>query len=162
MTVVVVLSQTLRQKEAGQFLYSVDGEQKAVITQFQSTLDAGEFPPDTKFLSWSPDPKPPPSARTTSFLSRVKTWVSGGSSIGLRIDRWLRSTEWRLRYLDRVITVFESRRDLEWDFGNSNLNEVLESCFRDDNGGEVVVFDLFDLPAALSFAEGRPCRVTVR
>ena len=162
MTVVVVLSQTLRQKEAGQYLYSIAGEQKAVITQFQSTLDEGEFPPDTRFLSWSQDRKPPPSARTTSFLSGAKTWVRGGSALGLRIDRWLRSAEWRLRYFDRVLALVESRRDAVWDFDNSDLIKVLESCFGDDTEGEVVVFDLFDLPSTLGFVENRQCRVLVR
>ena len=108
-----------------------------MITQFQSTLDEGEFPPDTRFLSWSQDRKPPPSARTTSFLSGAKTWVRGGSALGLRIDRWLRSAEWRLRYFDRVLALVESRRDAVWDFDNSDLIKVLESCFGDDTEGEV-------------------------
>lgn len=162
MTVVAVLSQPLRQKEAAIYLQSRTAVRRVVVTRYLSALEMSEFPSDTDFLSWSPAPKPPPSSRVASGLSRLKRWVRSGSSLGLRIDRWMRSAEWRLRYLDRALAVVESRNVSRWDFRNPALVETLESQASTNDDCEVAVFDLFDLPAVLTFARDRECRVTVQ
>ena len=162
MIVVAVLSQTLRQVEAGQYLSDRRREVTSVITRHAEALEPFVFPPDTRILSWSSEPKPPPSARTAGFVGRLKSWVRGGSSAGMRIDRWLRSAEWRLRYLDRVLALVESRRAEEWDVDNAELIEALESALPEEREAEIVVFDLFDLPTVLSFARPRAIRVIVR
>ena len=161
MTVIVVLSQTMRQREAGMFLSDINADRKIAVTQFQHTLDEDLFPPETMFMSWSTTPGVSPSAVATNFMNRMKSSMRGGSLLGVRIDRWLRSAEWRLRYLDRAMALLESRRGAGWNFDNSALIDTLQSCL---GGGEceVVVFDLFDLPTALRCAETQQCRVLVR
>jgi len=162
MSLVAVLSQPLRQSEAATFLRSSEAERKLVITRYVSAIDVTEFPSDTEFFSWSPSPKPPPSSRMVIGLARLKRWVRGGSGLGVRIDRSVRSAEWRLRYLDRILAVVESRKDSHWDLQNPALVEVLNSEVSDETGTEIAVFDLFDLPAVLSHARDRTSRVVVR
>lgn len=162
MTVVVLMSQTLRQREAAKFLRDIRADRKAVVTQFQSDIETALFPADTQFHSWSHHRSKPVSARATSVVRRLKSWLFGGSPAAFRIDRWLRAAEWRLRYLDRIVAVVGSRRLATWDFDNDDLITILVDCFEDTGEGQLVVFDLFDLPTALKFAEGHPVSISVR
>jgi len=162
MTVVVVLSQPLRQKEAATYLRTRDDAKKVVVTRFLNALDMHEFPEDTTFRSWSTGPKPPPSTRAVVGLGRLKRWIRSGSGFGLWVDRWARSADWRLRYLDRLFAVLESGRGSRWDLQNRSLAEVLGREVTDNVETEIAVFDLFDLPAVVSFADAHPCTVLVR
>jgi len=162
MTVVVVLSQPLRQSEAATYLRTRDDAKKVVVTRFLNALDTHEFPEDTTFRSWSTSPKPPPSARAVVGLGRLKRWIRSGSGLGLWVDRWARSADWRLRYLDRVFAALESGRGSRWDLQNRSLAEILGREITDDVETEIAVFDLFDLPAVVSFSDAHPCTVLVR
>ena len=159
--VATVLSQPLRQNEAALFLRSKEAERKLVISRYVNALEQSEFPPGTEFVSWASSPKPPPSSRLVIGLSRLKRWIRGGSHIALRIERWARAAEWRMRYLDRAAAMVESRRASNWNLENPALVEILERDLGEDTENEIVVFDVFDLPAVMRYAEGRECRVTV-
>lgn len=159
--VAVVLSQPLRQGEAGKYLRSKDAERRLIVTRYLNAIEQSEFPPGTEFFTWSPSPKPPPSSRIVIGLSRLKRWIRGGSGIGLFIDRWARSAEWRMRYLDRAVAMIESRRASNWDLENPALVSVLENELSAQTISEIAVFDVFDLPAVLRYAETKECRVAV-
>jgi hypothetical protein len=161
MTVVVVLSQPLRQKEAAMYLHSRTGVRRVVVTRFSTDVDMAEFPADTEFLTWSPDVRQPPSSRAVTRLSKLKRWIRSGSNLGLRIDRWVRSAEWRLRYLDRLLAMLESRRASHWNLRNPALVELLKVQTSSGDDCEVTVFDVFDLPAVLAFVEDKKCRVAI-
>lgn len=160
MTVAVVLSQVLRQNEAATYLRSYQSDRKLVITRYVDALDASVFPADIEVVSWAPSPKPPPSSRLTITVSRLKRWIRSGSGAGRHIERWARSAEWRLRYLDRVVAMLESRKASTWDLENPALVALLEAELAPSDD-EIVVFDLFDLPAVLRYSREKSCRVTL-
>lgn len=163
MTVIAVLSQPLREKEAAVYLHKRRGARNVVVTRFLDELDSSAFPPDTTFLAWSPTHRTQrPSARVATMLGRLKKWVRSGSTMGLRIDRWVRSADWRFRYMDRLVSVVEAGRGSHWAVRNDALNQVLESEIGDRPGSEIAVFDLFDLPTVVSFATTHQCSVVVR
>jgi hypothetical protein len=160
MTVFVVLSQPLRQKEAAIYLHSRTGVRRVVVTRFPTDVDMAEFPADTEFLTWSPVGRQPPSSRAVTRLGKLQRWIRSGSNLGLRIDRWIRSAEWRLRYIDRGLAMMESRKASRWNLRNPDLVELLRVQTSSEADCEIKVFDLFDLPAVLAFAENE-CRVTI-
>jgi hypothetical protein len=161
MKTIAVMSQPLRQKEAAQFLGSRPGE-KVVITRFLEGLDSTGFPEGTIFRAWSSSPKPPPSARAVMGLGRLKRWARSGSSVGLRVERWARSIDWRLRYVDRFYAAMGARGDDLWDLENPDLVAVLREEVDDPGQCTIAVFDLFDLPAVIPLAGDPGCSISVR
>lgn len=162
MSVVVLMSQPLREKQAAAFLRSRrEGEAKVVLTRDTSVLDAAAFPPGTELVGWDVGGVRLPRTLSNRLITRASSWVRRSSWPGMAIDRWLRGAEWRLRYLDRVLALFRS------DLSPSGLDHPLvKEALRELATGrqldEIATFDLFDLPAALGVAEWHRCEVTVR
>lgn len=118
------------------------------------------LPPGTELMALAgPSAHPAVSAR---IVGRAEHWVKGGSALGARASRWLRSAEWRLRYVDRLKSLFESGKGPDSTFDQVDVSEALRELESSHVIEQIVVFDLFDLPPALAFAATRDLPVKVR
>lgn len=99
-----------------------------------------------------------------SMRSRFLDWSRGTSRLGPTVEQGLR----------RVLTIVRSQRSLPraepepapnpgWLVNRTeSLVKELELCHLQMPFERIVVFDLFDLPAALTFAEPKSIEVVVR
>lgn len=147
---IAVLSQPLRQKQAAQYLSSLaEHEIKVVVTRDTSRLDHSLFPADTRYFAWERSGVDVLSPR--SFASKLvdhgKRFVASGSPMASRIGRWLRAADWRLRYLDRLQSMVLAKREEAAFDAPSELVSIIDSLLAE--GAQIVVADLFDLPAVM-------------
>jgi len=146
---IVLLSQTMRHKQAAAYLWSrPEEEAKVVVSRDTSRLDVSAFPPATEFFAWGPQGGGSASPRTAAshFGERAKSYMRSGSPLAAALNRWLRSAQWRLRYVDRIQTIVKSIR-ASHEMDSDGLIELLQQLGAGDDANEIVIFDLFDLPA---------------
>ena len=164
MTVVVAMTQPLRVQQAATFLSSLPVEgRKVLLTGNPTLISEDDLPEGTDIRASAPSLGPRPSARalSTNAATRAAQWTKGGSRLGVRVDRWFRSAEWRLRYVDRVFTVIESGRRRRSPFNNDLMVEELMTIAAAEGLDQIAVFDLFDLPAVMSVSRAMGCEVVI-
>ncbi len=106
---------------------------------------------------------------------RIKKFTRGGSDIGVRLERFLNSLIWKMRYVYRVSEVFFNRvyrvrkKIKGWLSPLRNwkppryksVREELLTISAENQLDEILVFDLFDLPAVLDFVGDQAIKVKV-
>jgi ribosomal protein L30/L7E len=82
----------------------------------------------------------------------------------MRFDRAIRSTIWRLRYVDRLVTLKDLRKTQQKSLLASHkaITDMLNEIQKDEEISQLVVFDVFDLPPVLAFGETHSIPVSVR
>jgi len=107
---------------------------------------------------------------------RIKKFTRGGSDIGVRLERFLNSLIWKMRYVYRASEVFFNliyrlRRKVKGKLSPhrnwtppryKTLREELLTISEENQLDEVLVFDLFDLPSVLDFVGDQAIEVKVR
>lgn len=98
---------------------------------------------------------------------RFVAWTRSGSKLGLTAGRVARSVQRLLRRFSfsqppRPGPNIDHGANQDFPAAKQRLIEVLEVIDRDDPIESLVVFDLFDLPGAIEFAETRGIEVSVR
>ena len=169
MSVVAAITQPLRAAKCATFL-STHGRDRSftVLTGSPGSFDLVELPDstDVRFVAPSPDVLPTGRLFAGRLTQAVINWARSGSTLGIRVERWIRAILWRLRYLDRFAVLFlgrrRSRAPADIRLRNSPVLDELRSIQEDDPIESIIVFDLFDLPACLEFAEEHDIEVLVR
>ena len=167
MTTVAIITQAMRAAHCVAYLEQMEANDRvALITTDENLFQSPSLPEGLEIRVPAVDsPSPPTSALARSDIRRrVLRWARGGSTLGMKLDRIIRSTLWRLRYLDRLVSLKRMReselRRLE------ELHGEIASILADiDSGGsirQIIVFDVFDLVPALQFAGAREIPVLVR
>lgn len=162
MTFVIVISQPLRSPQAIQYAAGLpEDERKVVLTADPASIEQDSLPAGTEILPAAPPMRAAPSARVVAgVVGRARRWANGGSYLGSRLTRWIRSAEWRLRYMDRLRTLLDLRRR-----GGAGADKlIVETLAAIDDGDmeEIAVFDLMDLPAVVEFVGPSSIRIVVR
>ena len=110
---------------------------------------------------------------------RIKKFTRGGSDIGVRIERFLNRFIWKMRYLYRASEIFFNllinlkdmlRRKRKGKLLQQiykpplyeELSQELLAISKENQLDEILVFDLFDLPAVLDFVDDQAIEIKVR
>jgi len=82
----------------------------------------------------------------------------------MRFDRAIRSTIWRLRYVDRLVALKDLRKSQLKSLLASHeaISDLLSDINKDEAISQLIVFDVFDLPPVLAFGETYSIPVSVR
>ena len=165
MTLIAMMGQTLRVDDCSAFLRQAPGSWTVVVAD-RHGITQDDLPAGAHLVRLEVSPAPA-RGRLKSDLRR--------SALGLmrRGSSWGRYAENGLRRIKRVVAPADPSYDpMEGAEGNVNekwmqthtdeLLRFLKDLHERDPIGEVVVFDLFDLPAALAFAEPRRIPLSVR
>ena len=164
MTAFVLMGQTLRVDECIEFLRRDDNRWTVVVGDLHGTSEDA-FPHVSELVVMD-SPLAGAGRRFRADLRRSATrWMRRGSRIGRmaetgirRIRRLASTTRRRDDSVDPLVTP-----DSRWlDLHTEELLGLLEARNEQETVTEIVVFDLFDLPAALAFAERHGVPVSVR
>jgi len=167
MTAVAVMTQPLRAIYCAAYLHQIpESVPIRIITPDDRVMTSLDLPERAEFR------RPLSKARSvpTSSISRsrlrqgVVRWARGGSTWGMRFDRAIRSTIWRLRYVDRLVALRDLRKSqLKSLFASHKaITDMLSEIQRDEEISQLIVFDVFDLPPVLAFGETHSIPVSVR
>lgn len=166
MKLVAIISQALRASHCYAYLNRMDGE-RVILTSDPSAFDGFDLGATTRVVSVSPPPELLPSSRL--IRARIFRSILDRARSGSRLGRWLERTikrfAWRLRYLDRFVLVLrrgQTREFTETSIPKSALYATLAEEHENGQIGQIVVFDVFDLPVALGFSEGHGVDLKVR
>lgn len=163
---VAIISQPLRASHCRAYLDG-RGDEQVILTSDPSAFDDLRFETPPRVVPVSPPPELLPSSRLTGarLFRTVLSRARSGSSVGRRLERAVKRIAWRLRYLDRLVLMIRRRKARE--LTETAISEsVLYAKLVEEHGmggiGELVVFDVFDLPVALAFARDNELKVLVR
>jgi hypothetical protein len=165
MRVAALISQPLRANYCKAYLTGCDSA--VVLTSDPSAFDGHDLGQDTRVLGVSPPPELVPSKQLTG--NRVFRAVVKRARQGSRWGRWLERTvktfAWRLRFVDRVLLLARRRRQAPSDPGSlesASMYQALLAEAAHERFDRLVVFDVFDLPVAIHFADDHSIDVLVR
>lgn len=161
MSLLLVLQQPMRMSHALAYAASRAELEKVILTGDPQGIVSGSLPPNTEIVVVREgEGLAPPSAALNRAVSQAERWAKGGSTLGSRVSRWVRSSEWRLRHADRLRLIIEHRRGTDGRLDQTAMANALKAITESHQIEEIVLFDLFDLPPALDFAEA--CQATVK
>lgn len=149
------MTQPMRAHYCAEYLRRrVDSEKMAAIVTDRQAFAGIDFPPAVDLVVVAAETTPPPSERVlrSRLACRVAEWMRSGSQNGERAERVLRTVMWKLRYVDRAVTLVSDRRATGRRTGEEFL-AILEFIAADEPITELVAFDAFDLPVLASYAE---------
>ena len=163
---VALISQTLRAAHCQAYLRAAETSQ-VVLTSDPSAFETHALETTTRVVTVSPPPELLPSTRLAEgrWFRSVLRWARSGSPIGRWLERTVKRLVWRLRYLDRLVALRRSTRPREVDPGSIRTSAMYRRLVEEHNEtsiDRIVVFDVFDLPVALAFAEDHGVEVLVR
>lgn len=162
MSLLLVLQQPMRMSQALAYAAARSDVEKVILT---GDLQGGSasLPPNTEIVQILDGAG---SSSTEAVYSRAvgraERWAKGGSVLGSQVSRWVRSSEWRLRYADRLRLIVEHRRGTEEGRDYSAMVKAMNVIAETHEIDEIVLFDLFDLPPSLEFADVCDATVKVR
>ncbi|HEY6634293.1 MAG TPA: hypothetical protein VI141_01620 [Acidimicrobiia bacterium] len=163
MTAIALMSQTLRRDDCIAFLRQ-DARRWIVVVGDQHGIDADDLPNRSELVVMD-SPLAGAGKRLRADIRRSAiTWMRSGSQLG-------RMAETGLRKMRRLVS--SSRRDGDsvdlvttasgWlDSHTEEVVAFLESNNEHEAVAEIVVFDLFDLPAALAFGDRHGIPISVQ
>tara|TARA_Y100001970_G_scaffold254947_1_gene331199 strand:+ start:2821 stop:3357 length:537 start_codon:yes stop_codon:yes gene_type:complete len=107
---------------------------------------------------------------------KVKKYTRGGSDSGVWLERFLNSLIWKMRYIYRasealfklIIKIWKkvkeklSRHRNRKPFRYEALSQELLTISEENQIDEILLFDLFDLPAVLDFVDDQAIEIKVR
>ena len=162
-----LISQPMRIGHCSAYLRAHEGNH-VIVTSDPASLDKSGFDSRITVLKASPPTELLPTAKLTRsrWFRRGLQKARSGSRFGSWLERTAKKVVWRLRYVDRAkILMQETRRS-----GPAGAVDVRTSATytrlveenQVDPFDRLIVFDLFDLPVALAFAEDHGAEVLVR
>lgn len=152
----------MRMSQALAYAAARSDVEKVILT---GDLQGGSapLPPNTEIVQVSDGAGPSSTGAVYSrAVGRAERWAKGGSALGSQVSRWVRSSEWRLRYADRLRLIVEHRRGPEEGRDYSAMVNAMHAIAETHEIDEIVLFDLFDLPPSLEFADVCDATVKVR
>jgi hypothetical protein len=163
---VAIISQPLRAIHCHAFLGQGSDEQVVLTTDPSAFVDL-PFNSATRVVQVSPPPELLPTARLAraKLSRRMVGRARAGSGFGRWFERTLKKVMWRLRYLDRLALLRRARKPAELDLKSIEGSAMFLKLAEEHQSGDIdriVVFDVFDLPVALTFAEPNGIEVLVR
>ena len=163
---VALISQTLRAQHC--HAYMNDGSEEGVIlTSNPSAFADFEFDTSTLLIAVNPPAALLPAAhlvQTRIFRSALER-ARSGSRFGASLERMVKWLARRLRHQRRLGPLGRHRHPQEMDelsIRHSAMYAKLEEQHRSSRIDQLVVFDVFDLPVALAFAEDYHIELLVR
>ncbi len=177
---IAVITQGLRAQECATYLNNSNNENERVIIicSNKAIFDNETLPENLEILEYKSTQKFGRNDLPLFVASkqRIKQFTRGGSDSGVRIERFLNSLIWRMRYAYRASEVFFNfvfifRRKVKSKLlGQRNwtppryqsLMEELLTISEENQLDEILVFDLFDLPTVLDFVGEQAIEVKVR
>lgn len=163
---VAMISQPLRSAHCHAYLRDTNGDQ-VILTSDPSTFDRYEFSPRVRIMEVTPPPQLLPS-RHLARARRYRLLVERsrrGSSIGRRLETIAKSLVQRLRRLNMLGIAHPSNETRSIDLAELRTSAMYARLEVEHDAGpidRIVVFDVFDLPVALEFAEEHDVDVLVR
>ncbi len=160
MIAVALVSQTLRSAECVSFLSHESGRW-LVVTADEHGFEKVDLPPQTEVVMLESSLAGSKDRLQSSFRRSAIGWMRGGSRIGRMTENGLR----RIRRLTSPAPQTNPTGAPSSDRLDLHTNKVvsfLETHLETEPISEIVVFDLFDLPAALAFGDQHGVPVSVR
>lgn len=161
-----MISQPMRGASCISFLRSGATEQVILTGDARPFVDLDLDIP-TSVVVVGPALRTPPITRLTR--SGWVRAIPSGSPTGSRFARWLaravNRVAWRLRYFDRLVLTRRSKTVRHADFQALERSPLYVELGQQQRGHpiqQIVVFDLFDLPAASAFARRHDLDLVVR
>ncbi len=167
MTVVAVMTQPLRAQHCAAFIRRLPlSVSIRVITPDKSAFANLDLPATVQFRHHQTTQASGVnnSISGSKLRQRVIRWARGGTTWGMRFDRAIRSTIWRLRAIDRLVTRRNLRRSQHRNLlaSYAATAALLTEMNQVEEISQLVVFDLFDLPPVLEFGKTHSIPVVVR
>ena len=162
MTVILLMRQPLRLPQALTYLERLPDDTKPILL---TAAPSSALPGVAEYVDVrnpSPQHRSRPSTVSHSLRARAGSWTKSGSGLGMRVAKWVRSAEWKMRYVDRLFAILESGGERQDNALSQRLVEELDLISAATPVDEVAVFDLFDLPAALKASDKLGCPIVVR
>lgn len=163
MIAIALMSQTLRAEDCAALLRSQAGRW-IVVTGDEHVPDQADLPPGSSVLRLS-SPLAGPAERLGSRIRRASIrWMRGGSRAGRAIERGLQKVRRLLSPAggsSRPRGPGDPPTSRLLDTHTEMVLSILEEQQEGEGVSEILVFDLFDLPAAVAFGDqhGVPIRV---
>ena len=166
MSRLALISQTLRADYCQAYMND-DPVEGAVLTARPAAFTELEFSAQTRVIAVNPPPELLPARHITqdrvfrSFLRQARS--------GSRLGPWLeRAAKWFARHLRQLRAPLRLRRrppGQEINEGSIRTSAMYAKLLEEHNSraiDQLVVFDVFDLPVALTFAEDHQIELLVR
>lgn len=163
-SLVLLLHQPMRLPMAITYARSREDADLVILTTERADLLDSSLPPHTQVLTFDDLESPMPASNQSvgHIVSRVERWAKGGSASGSRLNRWLRSADWRLRHVNRFRALIANRNRPDPDAHYAALQRALRAVGERQAIDGIVVFDLLDLSPALDYADLHGVVVRVR
>ena len=166
MRLAALISQPLRVAHCVAYLDDGTGD-NVVLTADPAVFAEVEFASPTRVVVVTPPAELLPTVRLARgrLYRRLVDMARSGSELGRRLERFAKRIMWRLRYFDRLVILKRRRKPpqltREAVQTSSSYRELVEEHVRRPFD-KVVVFDVFDLPVAMEFADTYAIEVLVR
>ena len=164
---VAVISQTLRRGHCQAYLNQEKASESVILTADPSSFTGLQLGSPVRVVPVSPPPELLPTTRlvTGRLFRKLVARARSGSRFGRWLEKVARKLVWRLRYLDRMVVIKRRQRPRAIDsksFQDSALFQELSAEHNEASIDRIVVFDVFDLPVVLEFAQRHDIHVAVR
>lgn len=99
----------------------------------------------------------------SKLRQRIVNYSRSGSPLGRKLEQVARTGMWRLRYVDRIVIGERAAKDSRASASvRSGLINELYAIHNETPIGDLVTFDVYDLPTLLKFAAETGVAVRVR
>lgn len=166
MRVAALISQPMRASHCAAYL-NTEGSRHTVLTGDPAAFAAYEFAGGIRVVKVTPPPELLPTAKLvrSRWFQQALARARAGSGFGRWLERSVKRLVWRLRYFDRLTILMrrkESRVVADGTVRDSSMYQQLAEEHESQPIDRIVVFDVFDLPVGLRFAEDNELDILVR
>lgn len=143
------------------------GREPVILTSSPSAFSEFDFATPARMIVVGPPAALVPATRLTGariFRAALRRARSGSRS-GAWLERTIKRFAWRFRDLDRLAPSKRRGRSQQVDEDSIRPSAMYLELLREHSSSSIdrlVVFDVFDLPVALTFAEDHGIDVLVR
>ena len=163
---VALISQTLRASHCHAWMDDGGGE-PTILTSSPSVFSDFDFAVPPRVIPVSPLPEILTTTRLTGsrIFQRALRKARVGSRSGAWLERTIKRFAWRLRSLDQLVPSRKGTPSPQIDADSIRASAMYVELQREHGSRPIdrlVVFDVFDLPVALIFAEDHDIELLVR
>lgn len=163
---VALISQTLRASHCQAWMDDGGGE-PTILTSSPSAFSDFHFAVPPRVIEVSPPPEILTTTRLTGsrIFRRTLQKARAGSRSGAWLERTIKRFAWRFRPLDRLVPSKKGTPSHQIDADSIRSSAMYVELQREHGSSPIdrlVVFDVFDLPVALTFAEDHDIELLVR
>jgi hypothetical protein len=161
---VALISQTMRAGHCHAYMSAEDGD-TVILTSNPSAFADFDLGGRTRLIPINPPPEllPPANLARTRLFRSILARARSGSRFGRWLERSAKKVARRIRPLDRSGEQEAPRQTLELD--SVRASDIYQRLMEEHGKSTIdrlVVFDVFDLPVALVFADDHNVDVVVR